>query len=42
MGRPEAFLGSPSARAQKELHTIDSSRASPLLLYTDAEAARGA
>ena len=36
----EAFLGSPSARAQKELHTIDSSKGiSGLLPYTDAEAA---
>ena len=36
----EAFLGSPSARAQKELHAIDSSKGiSGLLPYTDAEAA---
>ena len=35
----EAFLGSPSARAKKELHTIDSSKGiSGLLPYTDAEA----
>ena len=36
----EAFLGSPSARALKELHAIDSSKGiSGLLPYTDAEAA---
>ena len=36
----EAFLGSPSARAKKELHTIDSSKGiSGLLPYTDAEEA---
>ncbi len=38
----EAFLGSPSARAKKEIHTIDSSKGiSGLLPYTDREAAHG-